>query len=67
MVSNAGMLMGKCFRRIGYEGVVILLRIAFSVLALGSSLFHSGIMAGAHSLLRLTLIISAPNAFLILQ
>lgn len=67
MVSNAGMLMGQCLRRFGYDGVVTLLRVAFSVLALNSSLFHSGIVAGAHGLLRLAFIISAPNAFVIPQ
>jgi hypothetical protein len=48
------MLMGQCLRRIGYDGIVTLLRTAFSVLALDSSLFYSGIAAGAHGLLRLT-------------
>src|SRR5580693_8187468 len=42
IVSNAGMLMGQCLRRIDYDGVVTLLRAAFSVLGLASSLFHSG-------------------------
>ena len=67
MISNAGMLMGQCLRRFGYDGVVTLLRVAFSVLALDSSLFHSGIVAGAHGWLQLAFITSAPNAFVILQ
>jgi hypothetical protein len=62
------MLMGQCLRRIDYDGVVTLLRAAFSVLGLASSLFHSGMVAGAHGLLRHTLlIISTPNTILILQ
>lgn len=70
IVSNAGMLMGQCLSRIGYDGVVTvtLPRAAFSVLALSSSLFYSGMMAGGHGPLRLSLLIaSAPNAFFILQ
>lgn len=54
IISNAGMLMGQCLRRIGCDGVLTLLRAAFSVLALSSSLFYSGVVAGGHGLLRLT-------------
>lgn len=46
--------MGQCLRRIDYDGVVTQLRAGFSVLALAASLFHSGMVAGAHGLLRLT-------------
>ena len=46
--------MGQCLRRIGCDGVLTLLRAAFSVLALSSSLFYSGVVAGGHGLLRLT-------------